>query len=312
MANEEYQFPDEQDDKKTESAADDVEVEIEGSEEVEVEVEKPKEKFSKLREEPEEPTEDEVSQYSDRVKKRIDHLYKGFQTEKRKAEAAEREREEAVRLAQAMLEENKKLKGSINQSQSALLEQAKKVVSNELEKARLAYKEAYESGDSDRLVEAQEALTDARMKVERVNKFKPAALQEPEKEVQPQQQEIQRPPVDHKALAWKDENPWFNQDEEMTSFAFGVHAKLIKDGVDPSSDTYYEKLNSRMRQVFPDRFESEEPPATQRKKSNVVAPATRSSSPKKITLTQEQVRLAKRLGLTPQQYAVEAAKLRMK
>ena len=315
MDKEEFKFPDETEVKVNEKEPD-VQVEIQSDDdaapEVEI-VEEEKPKHSKLGEEPKPLAEDEVEQYSDRVKKRIDHLYKGFKTAQSEADKAKREAEEAIRVAQAVIEENKKLKGSLSQGQAALLEQAKKVVSNEVEDAKRKYKEAYESGDSERLVAAQEELTSAKIKLDRVNNFKPAPLQEEKKEVQIAQPKVDAPPVDAKAENWAKENSsWFGKDKEMTSFAFGYHAKLVDEGIDPSSNEYYEKLNSRMRKVFPEAFEAEEPPEAQpqrTKPSNVVAPATRSTAPKKISLTKDQVNLAKRLGLTPEQYAREVAKL---
>ena len=292
---EEYKFPDEKEEK--------IEVEVESDVEVEI-VEDEKPKHSKLREEPKPLDDSEVKEYSDRVKQRIDHLYKGYKTEKQRAEEAERAKDEAFRVAQAIAEENKKLKSSLSEGQQALLEQAKKTVSNELEDAKRRYKEAYESGDSDRLVAAQEELTSAKIKLERVNNFKPTR-QEPEKEVH-----IEAPRVDPKAEAWKKDNPWFGSDDEMTGFVLAYHSKLIKQGVDASSDEYYEKLNTRMRQVFPEYFDAEEPPErVQRSVRSNVAPATRSSAPKKVKLTQKQVDYANRYKIPLEVYAREVAKL---
>jgi hypothetical protein len=294
--NEEFKFPDEKGE---------VEIEVGGEEKVEIEVvEEEKPKHSKLREEPKPLDDSEVKEYSDRVKSRIDHLYKGYQTEKRRAEEAERAKEEAFRIAQAVAEENKKLKGSLSEGQAALLEQAKKTVTQEVEDAKRRYKEAYESGDSDRLVLANEELTSAKIKLERVNNFKPAR-QAPEKEVQ-----IEAPRVDPKAEAWKRKNEWFGSDDEMTGFVLAYHSKLIKQGVDASSDEYYEKLDSRMRQVFPEYFDAEEPPErTQRTVRSNVAPATRSVAPKKVKLTPKQVEYANRYKIPLERYALEVAKL---
>ena len=127
-----------------------------------------------MTEPPREVTDDELSKYDESVQKRIKHFTKGYHDERRAKESAEREREEALRFAQSLAEEHKKLKGSVNQNQTALLEQAKKVVANELESAKRQYKEAYEAGDSDALVDAQEALTSAKMKSENVNNFRPS------------------------------------------------------------------------------------------------------------------------------------------
>ena len=305
---EEYKFPDELETKANKEEK--VEYEIEGETEVEVIDDTPEEDRgrSRMEEPPKDFAEDELTKYDEGVRKRIQHFTKGYHEERRAKESAEREKEEALRIAQAVVEENKKLKGSLNTNQQALLEQAKKVVGNEVEKAKAKYKEAYESGDSDAIVDAQEALIAAKSKMERVNNFKPAPLQEEKTEVQIPQQVTKQPPVDHKAMAWQSENKWFGADDEMTSFALGLHTKLVKSGVDPQSNEYYEKLNSRVRQVFPDQFESEKPvnAPTSPKRSNV-APATRSTAPKKIVLTQTQVNIAKRLGVPLDLYARKVA-----
>ena len=253
-----------------------------------------------MKEPPAEVTDDELAQYSEGVKKRIQHFSKGYHEERRAKESALREREEAIRIAQQLAEENKKLQGSLGQGQAALLEQAKKVVANELEDAKRSYKEAYESGDSDRLVEAQEALTAAKIKAERVANFKPPALQQPQTDVQSAPRTVQSnqtPQVDSKARAWQEANPWFGSNRGMTAFALAVHQDLVDEGVDLTSDTYYSRINKAVRERFPEAFPSD------RARKSVVAPATRSVAPKKITLTQSQVNIAKRLGLTNEQYA---------
>lgn len=258
-----------------------------------------------MTEAPVDPTDEELEAYSESAKKRIKHFTKGYHEERRAKEAALREREEAIRAAQAIAEENRKLKGSLNQGQQALLEQAKKVVANELEEVKREYKSAYESGDSDALIAAQEKMTSVKMKAERVNNFKPTPLQEDK----PVVQMPQSAPVDKKAEAWQRDNDWFGSDDEMTSFALGLHNKLVKSGVDPQSDEYYEKVNSRVRQVFPEKFDSEETAdaPTQRTKPNVVAPATRSTAPRKVVLTQTQVNIAKKLGVPLELYARKVA-----
>lgn len=254
-----------------------------------------------MKEPPQEVTEDELEQYSEGVKKRIQHFSKGYHEERRAKEAALREREEAVRLAQQVIEENKRLQGSLGQGQQALLEQAKKVVATEIEEAKRKYKQAYESGDSDALVAAQEELTQAKIKAEKVNSYKPAPLQQQKVDVQPAPQPAMQ--VDTKAVAWQEANPWFGSDRKMTAVALAVHQELVEGGVNPSSDDYYEKVNAEMRRTFPDAFTSAKP----QKKSQVVAPATRSTAPKKIVLTQSQVNIAKRLGVPLEAYARQVA-----
>ena len=257
-----------------------------------------------MTEAPTDPTDEELESYTESAKKRLKHFTKGYHEERRAKETAIREREEAIRAAQVIFDENKKLKGSLNQGQQALLEQAKKVVANELNDAKKQYKDAFESGDSDALVNAQEQLTTIKMKSERVNNFKPTPVKEDVPVAQIQQ------PVDEKAVLWTRNNEWFGSDDEMTSFALGLHNKLIKDGVDPRSNEYYDKVNARVRQVFPEKFDSEETAdaSTQRTtKRNVVAPATRSTAPRKVVLSQSQVNIAKRLGVPLELYARKVA-----
>ena len=311
MEKTEYKFPDEAD-KKVKKGDEEqeinIEIEAEGEAEVEIVDDTPK-SSKKMEEPPKDADEEELSQYGEKVRRRIQHLQKGYHEEKRRTEQALKEREEAIRVAQTIVEENKKLKGSLNQGQNALLEQAKKSVAAEMEEARRQYKEAYEAGDSEALVEAQENLTSTKIKLDRVNNFKPTSLQEEETSVTIPQSS---PPTDPKAEKWRESNLWFGSDEEMTGFALVLHNKLVKNGVDPTSDDYYDKVNSRMRQVFPDAFESEEPAEKpekeeRRTKSNVVAPAKRSSAPKKAVLTQTQVNIAKRLGVPLELYARKVA-----
>jgi len=257
---------------------------------------------------PPEVTDDELEGYSEKVKKRIQHFTRGYHDERRAKESALREREEALRLAQNIIEENKKLKQTVNQNQEALLEQAKRAATVELEQAKAQFRSAYEEGDPDKVTAAQESLTSAKLKADRVANFSLPALQEEESAVenkytapaQPQNQ------VDPKVTAWQQDNPWFGSDDEMTSFALGLHQKLVKQGVDPRSDDYYDAINRRMRQVFPDQFEESEPEEKPRRKT-VVAPATRTTAPRKIVLTTSQQAIAKRLGLTLEQYARQVA-----
>lgn len=316
-----YEFPDE----KGESAEDKVEFEIEGEapakdapakpqakEEDDLDIEvvddtPPADRNRTPSEPPAEVTDEELEDYSEKVRKRIQHFSKGYHDERRAKEAAQREKDEALRFTQSLIDENNKLKGSVSQSQEALINQAKRAAELEMAQAKFEYKAAYDSGDSDAVMNAQQKLTAITMKSERLANFKPAALQQSKNEVQTPPS-APAPAYDDKAANWKHSNQWFGADEEMTAFALGLHNKLVKDGVDPRSDTYYEKINSRMRQVFPDQFAGEEPtPKPKAKASGVVAPATRSTAPKKIVLTHTQVALAKRLGLPLELYAKQVA-----
>jgi len=265
---------------------------------------------------PTDVTDEELENYSEKVKKRIQHFSKGYHDERRAREAALREKEEAIRLAQTLMEENNKLKGSVTQSQNTLVEQAKKAAALELEQAKSKYRAAYEAGDADAVTNAQEALTAAKIRADKLAAYKPAPipvskpLQTEQNEVKTQQP-APKPTVDEKAVAWQQDNPWFGSDDEMTSFALGLHQKLVKEGVDPRSNDYYERINTRMRTVFKEYFDEdiEDEPVEKkpRQKANVVAPATRSTAPKKIVLTHTQVALAKRLGVPLEEYAKQVA-----
>jgi hypothetical protein len=278
---------------------------------IEVVDDRPEEDQGKKRSRPPmELSDEEMDEYSEKVRKRLQHFSKGYHDQRRAAEAAAKEREEALRYAQQIAEENKKLKGTVSKNQEAMLDSAKKMAAAEHEEAKQKYKQAYESGEADAVVEAQEALTAAKIKIDRVNNLKLPALQEDEYSVQTQTNAPAQS-VDDRAVTWQAKNKWFGDDDEMTSFALGLHQKLVKQGVNPRSDEYYEKINSRMRQVFPDSFEdsddneavAEEP----RRRATVVASATRSVSPKKITLTKTQVALAKRMGVPLEEYAKQVA-----
>jgi hypothetical protein len=307
-----FEFPDPDADEK---------LEVEGrpsedeSKEIDIEVvdDTPqKDRNRKASEPPAEVTDEELSEYSDKVKNRIKHFSKGYHDERRAKESALRERQELESIAQKLVEENKKLKGNLNKNQEVLLEQAKKEVASELENIKRTYKQAYEAGDPDAIVEAQEAMTTVKLKADKIHNFEFIPLQEDEDPVQQQLSTQATSVADQKALDWQQDNEWFGADDEMTSFALGLHSKLVKQGVNPRSDEYYERINARMRDVFPDQFESDEeytPDVSEKpkRKANVVAPATRSTAPKKIVLTQTQVNIAKRLGVPLELYAQQVA-----
>jgi hypothetical protein len=259
---------------------------------------------------PLELSEEEMDEYSEKVRKRLQHFSKGYHDQRRAAESATKEREEALRYAHQIAEENKKLKGTVSKNQEAMLQSAKSMAAVEHDEAKAKYKQAYESGEADAVLEAQEALATARSKVDRVNNLKLPTLQDDEFGVQTQTTAPTQS-VDEQAVTWQAKNKWFGEDDEMTSFALGLHQKLVKQGVNPRSDDYYEKINSRMRQVFPDSFEDsddhEEVTDERRRRTTVVASATRSVAPKKITLSRTQVALAKKLGVPLEEYAKQVA-----
>jgi len=287
----------------------------EDSDEYEIEIvdDTPKaDRNRKPSEPPAEVTAEELEGYSDKVRNRIKHISKGYHDERRAKEMALRERQELERVAQQLVEENENLKGTVSKNQEILLEQAKKTAAGEAILAKRAYKLAYEAGDADKLVDAQDKLTNAKIKADKLDSLSLKGLQKEETPVQTEQtQEQSAPtPVDERANTWAASNTWFGQDDEMTSFALGLHNKLVKEGINPQTDEYYERINARMQEIFPDNFDEEFGEVEAKKpkrRANVVAPATRSTAPKKIRLTQTQVSVAKRLGLTPEQYARQVA-----
>ena len=316
-----YEFPDEETTDSEIEVKDSSAVEIDvsgkapaaeedvGAAEYEVEVvdDTPKaDRGRKVSEPPADVTDEELEEYSDKVRNRIKHFSKGYHDERRSKEQAIRERQELETFAQKILEENKELKGTVGKNQTAMLDQAKRSVVTELESAKQAYKEAYEAGDTDAVITAQENLTTAKIKSDRLSNFKLPALQEDDTPVTVPES---TPAVDPRAEDWAQANSWFGPDDEMTSFALGLHNKLVKSGVDPQSDDYYESLDSRMREVFPENFEGAEKPVDNKPKrrTTVVAPATRSTSPKTIRLTQTQVTIAKKLGVPLELYAKKVA-----
>jgi hypothetical protein len=262
-----------------------------------------------LREPPADVTDEELTKYSDqKLKDRLAHLGKGYHEERRAKESAGRERDEAVRMAQSVVAENQRLQGSLANNQNALLEQAKKVVGSEIEDAKRAYRVAQEAFDTDGIVAAQQQLNAAMIKADRVNNFRPAPVQAPKNVVQPQQQ-VQQPQLDSKTREWNEQNPWFGSDRKMTAYALSLHEELVESGVPIASDNYFNSINADVRKRFPETFAEESAGAnsSQRSRTNVVAPASRSTAPKKVVLTQTQVNLAKRLGVPLELYARKVA-----
>jgi hypothetical protein len=313
IAQDEYKFPDETEDKGLPVDSDDFEIEIEDDtpEEDRNREPLPKEVVAKLEQ-------DELDQYEGTTKEKFKQLKKVWNDERRRADSAEREQQEALSLAKKAMEENKKLKEKLSSGEQMLVSSFKESVQNEMDLAKREYREAYEAGDTDRIIDAQEKLTSAKIRADRIANYRPPVeepLQEAENVVQSRNEGQVR--ADPKATAWQERNGWFGQDEEMTSLALGLHEKLKRNGVPIGSDKYYDEIDKTIRRRFPEAFsveeseevQVEEPQKVNKPKSTVVAPATRSTSPKKIRLSNTQVALAKKLGLTPEQYARELTKL---
>ena len=252
---------------------------------------------------------EEIADVSQRAKKRIKKLRYEYHEERRNKESADRMREEAVRFAEGLAKENRDLKELLHRGEKVLLTEIKSRADADMDKAREAYKTAYDAGDTDALVAAQEMLTRSQYESEIASRTPPAVPPPPQAPpAVPQSQ-----PLDPKLQDWLQKNDWFGQDQELTSFAYGVHEKLVaQDRVDPRSDEYYSRLDGRLRQVFPEKFGGgmgQEEPSASPRTNTVVAPAGRSSGkPRKVQLTSTQVALAKRLGITPEQYAKQLLK----
>ena len=258
---------------------------------------------------------DELEEYSEKVKTRLKQMKKVWHDERREKEREAREKAEALAAAQRLLEENRKLKASLSEGQQTLVGSFKQNAEFEFEKAKREYRDAYESGDTDKVIEAQEKLTAAQYKLQRLADYRPT-LQDAEEEVETPQQPVNIPQPDAKTMAWQERNTWYGTDPEMTASALGLHQKLVNERGQQfvGSDDYWDAIDKTMRRRFPDYFGDEEmaadkPAPRETKPSTVVAPASRSRSPKKIVLRQSQLAIAKRLGLTPEQYARELMKV---
>ena len=302
---EEYQFPDEVNEAEL---VDDIQIEIvddtpkadQGREPL------PQELVAELEK-------DDLEEYSDKVKKRLGQMKKVWHDERRAKEVASREKDEALRFANGYIEENKQLKQRLGAGEKLFVDEITKTANGEVLIAKEQLKQAYEAGDAEKIADAQEALTDAKLKLRDYQQYKPV-VQTPEISVQRvDQAQAPRQVVDSKAETWKAQNTWWGVDEEMTSLALGLHEKLVRSGADPHSDEYYRRIDARMREKFPENFKGEQPQEqekpVQRRAANVVAPATRSTAPRQVKLSPTQVTLARKFNLTNEAYAREVIRL---
>ena len=317
---EEFVFPDEQKENQKADAALDLEIEADEGFDIEIEDDTPEEDRGRQpmpKELVDELEKDELEKYDEATKQRLKQMKKVWHDERREKEAALREQQEAVVLANKLLEENKRIKNILTQGEKEYVESMQTAANLQLEMAKKKYKEAYDAGDTDSVIEAQEAMQNANLRLMQIKNFKMPSLQESENNVQIQHKEPAQPAqVDYRFQAWHSKNPWYGQDDEMTAAALGLHNKLQKQGVVLGSEEYYSTLDKTMRKRFSEYFgEPEEDQvkvkveSTTTKPSTVVAPATRSTASNKIKLKASQVQLAKKLGLTPEQYALEMRKL---
>lgn len=263
---------------------------------------------------------DESEDYSKNVKEKFSQYKKAWHEERRAKEAALREQQEALRAAQAILDENKRLQSMLKSGEKELNSNYKSAAKAELEKAKQDYKDAYDSGDADRLLNAQESMVKAQIKLDKAKKFK-NTVQNDQNNVKIPVQQYQAPvqtPMDDKLAQWVSRNQWFvdPNKKRMKIYAEAYHEELQnKYGMSfVGTDEYYKRIDNEMKTRFPDELgeaikNDEEKPQRTSKLSTVVAPAKRSTASKKIVLTKSAQAIAKKLGVTPEQYAREFVKL---
>jgi hypothetical protein len=318
----EFEFPDEKVTKE-EVKSDEIEIEIEDD------TPEPDRGRKPMKEPVEEPTDDELASYDEKVQQRIKKFTRGYHDERRAKEEAFREREAAESLAKQLWDQNRKLQEQVSLGSRAYIEQSKSSAEMEFENAKKKYKEAYESGDSDAVVEAQAEVSRATLNLDKVQNMRP--LQTEENNVQIQQRSTNQPTVTQKDQSWMHKNTWFGTDPEMTASALGLHQKLAKErGANfVGTDDYYKRVDATMRRRFPEYFEDaqsdeddtpskkvsepayeDEPPRRAAKPSTVVAPASRSTPPNRVKLKASEAAIARRLGVPIELYAKQVAQLK--
>jgi len=261
---------------------------------------------------------DEAEQYSENVKKRMRELSHVAHDERRAKEAAIREQAAATEFAKRVWEENQRLQRYVASGENTHKEVLQQSASAELTMAKKALTSAYQSGDAEKVAEATEAMQQAVIKQEVAKRFVPSQLPPAGQQQNfplPLQQPVPQatPAVDSRAARWQARNQWFGDDPELTSFALGYHKKLIDSGVNPQSDEYYEKVDARVREKFPEYFGEQAPAnntASQRSgRSSPVAPVGRTTGARKVTLSLSQQAVARKLGISNEQYAKQVVAL---
>ena len=317
---EEYKFPDEK------------EIAVEDKFEVEIEDDTPPQDRGRkpMKEPVEDPTDEELSSYDEKVQARIKKFTRGYHDERRAKEEAQREREAAETFARQVFEENKRLQQQLSTGSKAFIEQSQSAAEIELVSAKKRYKEAYESGDVDALTDAQAEIAKATLKIDKASGMRPIEVEDRDFTAsQPAQ-----PKLDRRTQKWVDTNKdWWGKDEEMTMTAMGLDKKLQKQyGADfLGTEEYFETIDKSMRKRFPEYFEDtqsdedDEPPPKKRtsdpayeddpprratRSATVVAPASRSTPPNRIKLKASEAAIARRLGVPIEEYAKQVAQLR--
>ena len=317
---EEFKFPDEKEDAQNAQNASEnketIDFEVEGDVDVDIVDDTPeRDRGVSLAQDVEEVTEEELESYGDKVRRRIKEISHLRHDERRAKEAAIRQREELEQLARNLIDENKRLKTYVSTGEQVYAGTLKSAAEAEYEVAKRRFKEAHEAFDADAIIEAQAALTNAQLKMEKANNFKPTPLQEADNAVETQQTVQSQPRPNEKTLRWQARNQWFGADDEMTAVAIVRHKQLLSSGVDPRSDEYFSSIDSHMKMRFPEVFtqgaqddKAEKEPVF-KKSTTVVAPTNRSTGTKKISLSKTQVALAKRLQVPLERYAEYAKRL---
>jgi len=276
-------------------------------------------------------TDDELSRYGKKVQKRINKLKYDSHEERRKRDSAVAERDEAYRVAQQIAEKNREYESLIGRGEQALIGQIKERAALSVDQAKEQYRQAYEEGNTDNVVDAQQALNKATTELTEADRYAQSAANQqaqqqqqqeqawaqqqqqqfPQPRQQQQQQQQPQQP-DPETEEWAAGNPWFmaSGHEAMTSLAYGKHAELVNQGVKPNSPEYFRQIDETVRQAFPDYDwqvgnSQQERASTASQPSMVVAPTTRNNGakPRTVKLSPSQRSLAKRLGLTDEQYA---------
>tara|TARA_Y100000401_G_scaffold4905_2_gene3419 strand:+ start:174 stop:1034 length:861 start_codon:yes stop_codon:yes gene_type:complete len=276
-------------------------IEEDKNEELEVSVEEEtvekEEEVSEEIEQQEEVQVEEKPKKQSKFQKRIDDLT-------HKQREAERQRDEYYKVAQQVVEENKKLREQAQSNIKFGAEEMEGRLKSEIESANKEFKKAYEEGDADKIMEAQQKMIEAstqKTKLEQVKQYSdPSNFDE-------SSSPTVVPPPNSKAVEWANENPWFNKDMVMTNAAYTIHDELVKSGVQGDSEDYYSKLDERIRSEFPHKFPDGK---TTHQKNNVsnqtlVTPAGNQASTKsrKVRLSPSQVQVANRLGVPLEEYA---------
>jgi len=250
----------------------------------------------------------ELDTYSKGVQTRIKKL-----TEKYRQE--ERDKSEAVRLSQQLLDENNKLKTRVKALDTGYLSEYGSRLQSQTDGAKRIYKEAYELGDTDKMLEAQQALSNIAVQQQQYNTAKARAEQQAKMPVQqqqqqaapaPQQQQQAAPVPDEKAVRWKDKNKWFGDDKIMTTAAYTIHQGLVEEeGFDPNTDEYYTEVDKRMRTEFPHKFQAAKKPGGGSQVASAGNSASRSTKTgrRSVKLSHSQVAIAKKLGVPLEEYA---------